>query len=65
MKELVEKLQDEEEKKQLLEIMAKYTPSEAVEGQLEPTLENIGNILLQINPEEQLIQQRQVARPEF
>ena len=65
LKELGEKVQDEETKKQLLEIMAKYSPSAVVEGQLEPTLENIGNILLQINPEEQLIQQRQVPRPEF
>ena len=49
----------------MLDIMSKYSPSEVVEGQLEPTLENVGNILLQINPEEQLIQQRQVPRPEF
>lgn len=65
LKELAEKVQDEETKKQLLDTMSKYSPSEVVEGQLEPTLENIGNILLQINPEEQLIQQRQVPRPEF
>lgn len=65
LKGLVEKVQDEELKQQLTDIMAKYTQSEVPEGQVEPTLENVGNILLQMNPEEQIIQSRQLPRPEF
>ena len=65
LKELGGKVQNEETKTELMEIMSKYSPSEVPEGMLEPTIENVGNALLQINPEEQIIQQRQVPRPEF
>jgi len=60
-----EALEDEELKAELLKILDKYIPSEVTEGVLEPTLENIGNSLLSMVPEDQLIQQRSVARPEF